>query len=66
MHKISMTNLRDKANELRGKMLRGEVTYDEALATLRPLVAAADKRGAEIAKEFGKRYKKISISALLR
>lgn len=59
-------NLRDTANEIRGKMLRGEVTFDEAVATLKPLVAEADKRGAVIAKQFGKRYKKISISALLR
>lgn len=59
-------NLRDEANNIRGRMLRGEITFDEAVATLKPLVADADKRGAEIAKEHGRRYKKISMSALLR
>lgn len=63
---MSSMDLRGTANELRGKMLRGEVTFDEAIATLKPLVAEADKRGAVIAKEFGKRYKKINMSALLR
>lgn len=59
-------NLRDTANLVRGQMLRGELTYDDAVATLAPLVVEADKRGAELAKKHGMRYKKISVAALLR
>ncbi len=59
-------NLRDTANKLRGQMLRGEITLDEAKVVLAPLVTEADKRGAELAKQHGVRYKKISMAALLR
>lgn len=59
-------NLRDTANRLRGMLLRGEITYKEAITALRPVVAEADKKGAAIAKQYGKRYKKISINSLLR
>ena len=51
---------------IRAKLLRGVLTYDEAQKLAEPCIERMNKRGAEIAKEFGQRFKPLTFRYLMR
>lgn len=57
---------RAKLQFIKGKMLRGEISYDEAKAEANPIIKEMNERSAVIAKEFGQRHKPFSFNYLMR
>ena len=52
--------------EIRAKLLRGVITYDEAQDLAESCIQRMNRRGAEIAKEHGIKFKPLSFRALMR
>lgn len=57
---------RAKIAEIRTKLHLGAITYEEARTLARPVIQGMNRRGAEIAKEYGVRFKPITFAALMR
>lgn len=57
---------RAQIQAIRARFLRGEITFDEAKAEVEPLLAEMNKKGAAIAKKFGKKYKKLTFGYVFR
>lgn len=55
-----------KINQIRGKMLRGELTYDEAKKEAQPIIDEMNKIGREIAAKYGKRHSNFTFAYLMR
>jgi hypothetical protein len=51
---------------LRGKLLTGQVTYDQAIELAQPVLDEMNKKGETIAKKYGRKYRKISYVSVLR
>lgn len=56
----------NKINQIRGKMLRGELTYDEAKKEAQPIIDDMNKIGREIAAKYGKRHSNFTFAYLMR
>ena len=52
--------------DLRGKLLTGQVTYDEAIKIAQPVLDEMNKKGEMIAKKHGKKYRKITYISVFR
>lgn len=57
---------RDAVDRIRAAMNRGAFTYEEAEAEAAPYIKRMNKRGAEIAKEHGMKFKPLSFKYLMR
>lgn len=57
---------RELVKSTRGAMLRGEITLAEARVRLQPVIDEMNKRGKEIAKEYGMPFKPIKFTNLMR
>jgi histidinol dehydrogenase len=57
---------RNALEEIKARMLAGEITPDEAKAEAQPIIDAINARGAEIAKEYGRKFKKLTFAYLMR
>jgi len=56
----------DKANEIKGFLKLGRYTYDEARKLVAPLLKIAEKDAEQIAKKWGRKPPKFSITGFLR
>jgi hypothetical protein len=52
--------------DLRGKLLTGQITYDEAIELAKPVLDEMNAKGEMIAKKHGKKYRKITHITVLR
>jgi hypothetical protein len=52
--------------DLRGKLLTGQVTYDQAIEIAQSVLDEMNKKGEVIAKKYGRKYRKISYVSVLR
>lgn len=51
---------------IRHASLRGDISYEEAKARVQPLLDEMNAKGEKIAKEYGKRYKKLTFGYVFR
>lgn len=51
---------------IRGTYLRGEITYEEAQDKVEPLLVEMNKKGAEISKASGRRFKPLTFGYVFR
>lgn len=59
-------NILEIAREIKGRMMAGEITYDQAVEMLQEPIAEANKRAKKIAVSFGRRPPVITATKLLR
>ena len=52
--------------DLRGKLITGQVTYDEAKELAKPILEEMNIQGAMIAKKHGKHFTKFSYEKIMR
>jgi hypothetical protein len=52
--------------DLRGKLLTGQVTYDEAIKIVQPVLDEMNKKGELIAKKYDRKYRKVSYITVLK
>jgi hypothetical protein len=57
---------RAKIFNIRGRLLTGALTYDEAKAEVSPIIEAMNKRARDIARKHGKRFIGFTFSGLMR
>ena len=57
---------RDKISEIRGEMLSGKITYDEARIKAQPIIDEMNKIGREISAKYGKKHHDFSFASLMR
>lgn len=57
---------RNKIETIRLNMMRGFITYDEAKQQAQPIIDEMNKRGSEISKKYGRKFKGFTFSALMR
>lgn len=57
---------RAKIGEIRTKLHLGAITYDEAERAAEPYIQRMNKRGGEISKQFGLKFKPITFRSLMR
>lgn len=58
--------LRDKIQSIRIKMLKGQISYDEAKKEARPVIDEINRLAAEIAKKYNKKPQKFNFTELMR
>lgn len=51
---------------IRGKMLSGELTYDQAKAEAQPIIDSINEKTKEIAKKHNRKASKVSFAAIMR
>lgn len=59
-------NILEIAREIKGRMMAGEITYDEAVEMLQDPIKEANKRAKKVAITFGRRPPVITAQKLLR
>lgn len=64
--KLAGYELMDLRETIKGKAKRNELTYDEAMALLEPVLKEQDRRAAVIAKKHNKKYSPQSRVGVLR
>jgi hypothetical protein len=52
--------------DIRRRMLNGELTYDEAKAEAAPTIAAINAKSVEVAKKYNRKAVKLSFAAIMR
>lgn len=57
---------RNALQEIRCKMLRGLISYDEAKAEAQPIIDEMNKKGREVAKKYKQKFKGFTFSSLMR
>ncbi len=57
---------RQQILEIRSDYLRGKMTLNEARAKVEPLLAEMNKKGEMVAKEFGKKFRKLTFGYVFR
>jgi polyhydroxyalkanoate synthesis regulator phasin len=55
-----------KIQDIRKRMLSGEITYDEAKAEADPIIDEIYERAKVIAKKYNQRATRLSFAALMR
>lgn len=60
------TQNRMRIEDIRFRLQTGEISYEQAKAEAKPIIAKMNARGAEIARESGFRYKPLSFTGLMR
>ncbi len=59
-------NLRDEIEQVRLNFLAGLISREKALKILKPLVDEYNEKGKVIAKKYGRRFVKLSLTGILR
>ena len=59
-------NYRSQILKIRSDYLHGKITIDQAKELVQPLLDEMNKKGEVIAKEHGKRYKKLTFGYVFR
>lgn len=57
---------RNIIGQIRGDMLKGIISYDEAKEKAKPYIDEMNKKAKEIAKKYNMRFKKFTFSELMR
>lgn len=57
---------RSQILHIRSSYLRGDITLEQAREVVGPLLEEMNNKGAEIAKKFGKKYKKLTFGYVFR
>ncbi len=57
---------RIKIEQIKAQYLQGKISYDEAKSQVEALLIPMNKKGAEIAKKYGKHYKKLTFGYVFR
>lgn len=57
---------RNAIQNIRFRMLKGLISYDEAKVEAQPIIDEMNKKGFEIAKKYGRRFKGFTFSSLMR
>ena len=65
MNKLTANDFRNKILEVKAKMLGG-LSYSEAVKELQPYLNEMNIRGEAIAKEYGKKFKKLTFNYIMR
>ncbi len=63
---MSKIDYRSKILDIRSDYLRGKITLDEAKSLVLPLLNEMNIRGEKIAKEFGKKFNKLTFGYVFR
>ena len=50
----------------RKRLMCGEISYEQAKDILRPAIEEMNERGAQIAKQYGLKFRKITFTSLVR
>lgn len=56
----------NKLNLIKAKMMRGDLTYDEAKKEAQPIIDEMNKIGREIAAKYGRRHSNFTFAYLMR
>lgn len=59
-------NPRDEIEQIRAYLHNGHLTYEEAERLAQPAITTINKRGAELAKEHGVKFKPLTFKYLIR
>lgn len=59
-------DLRDSIQNIRGRMLKGIITYDQAEVEAKPIIEEMNRRGREIAKKYGRKFTGFKFSEVIR
>ena len=59
-------NNREMIFDIRGKLLTGLISYDEAKRLATPIIEAMNKEAKDIAKKHGRNFRGFSFSSLMR
>lgn len=51
---------------LKGKLLSGQVTYEQSIELAKPVLDKMNKKGMEIAKKHNRKYRKLTYISVLR
>ena len=57
---------REQIQAIKGEYIRNEITYEIAKERVNILLVEMNKKGSDIAKKFGKRYKKLTFGYVFR
>lgn len=60
-----MTDI-EKLFDIRGRLLVGIISYDEAKAEAQPIIDDLNKKGQDIAKKHNKRFYGLTFSGIMR
>ena len=60
------TDYRQFFFDLRGKYLAGIISYDEAKELAKPILEEMNIKGKEIAKKYGKKFIKFTLTGFMR
>lgn len=63
---MTAQELRDRIDEIRGALVHGELSYDEAQVKARPIIDEMNRRGQEVAKKYGKSFRPFTFASLMR
>lgn len=59
-------NNQTKLQQIKMSMTLGNITYDEAKIQAQPIIDEMNIRGAEIAKEHGRTFRKFTFTGIMR
>jgi len=59
-------DFREKVQLIRSEYLKGAITLDQAKAAVKPLLDQMNERGAQVAKEHGKKFHKLTFGYIFR
>ncbi len=57
---------REQIEAIRHRMLRGELSYEQAQVEAKPVIDDMNAKGKALAKKFGKRYTPLTFKYLFR
>lgn len=57
---------REAVDEIKRQLHNGEITYDEALEQIAPIVDRINKKGAQLAKKYKISHKRVTAREILR
>jgi len=57
---------RNQIDHIRGQLLSGRISYDEAKATAQPIINQMNEIGRKIAAKYGKKHHDFTFATLMR
>lgn len=57
---------RSKIQNIKSEYLKGHITFEKAKSDVELLLVEMNKKGADVAKKFGKNYKKLTFTYVFR
>ena len=61
-----MNSHRERLFDIRGRLIVGIITYDEAKKEAEPIINELNKKGQEIAKKHKKQFHGLNFSGIMR